>query len=1011
MTTNYNPYCLLPWFSQDNNKRGSQFEDLARWWLVASPTLSSSSTGLVKVVRWEDWPERPSRDLGIDLVGWDLNGRLWAIQCKAYEPSRLVNKSEVSQLVGAAGQRVKGTFFGLIYITASDGYTANAKTVAKNNNVLLLSRTDLDLSSSTLQFPRSEKGLKQFILRNTPTAVRATPKKHQTTAVEETVSHMTTFPRGQLLMACGTGKTLTSLWIKERLVKELSDEQSNAKVVVLLPSISLLSQTLREWAAHRNTQWKQIAVCSDDTVSESRDENFEDMESVDAGFQVTTSQNAIRDFLRNTPGEQIIFSTYHSADKVANAARAEGVTFDLVICDEAHRLAGQAGKSYASVLDEKLFPAHKRLFMTATPKVFSSTAKKTASDEGYLISSMDDAAKFGEVAHRLSFAQAIKDGLLTDFQVVIAVTTDTAAKKLLDEKRFVGLDNITMSVTDLAAALAVGKAAKRHKLTRTISFHSTIKRSKGFIDALEKICSAKLPGLPRSLDVAHVDGSVSATERLRRLDRLKAGSSGFNLLANARCLTEGIDVPSLDGVAFVDPRQSEVDIVQAVGRAIRLSPKKEKGTIIVPVVMSPKDAAEGKLEFTAHKKLRQVLFALRSHDAATAIELDNFVFAQALHAGDTANLDAPQKLVIELDDEKLKEFASKIRTSILKIGSLDALWSERYAAVSVFYETNKRWPTAKDKGSDGILGAWVGSQRAAKRKDKLSPERVSRLEALPSWTWTPALDTWEKNFLALCEFRSRNGRRPYFTDVVEEHCLANWEARQRVLWKQDKLSPERINRLEGLSDWSWDRFSEVWEQNFEDLVSFYDAHKRGPYQRAAGEEGGLAHWVNNQRTAWRKDKLLPERVARLESLPNWTWDCLSDTWEQNFATLCEFHDKHGRWPRQEEDGVQISVGKWATVQRTAFNNGKLAPERAARLDALPGWSWGVLSDTWEQNFSALAEFYSKNQRRPKQRGPGDENRLATWLGGQRGTYKRGTLAPARAERLEALTGMSWSVAA
>ena len=999
---------LLPWFSNDNNERGSQFEDLARWWLVANPALSSSSTALVNVVRWEDWADRPSRDLGIDLVGWDLRGRLWAIQCKAYESSRLVNKSEVSQLVGAAGPLVGGTFFGLIYLTTSDGYTENAKTIAKSNNVLLLSRGDLDLSSGALPFPSSEKELKKFISGNAPKAARATPKKHQTTAIEEAVSHMTSFSRGQLLMACGTGKTLTSLWIKERLIKELSHGRKGAKVVVLVPSISLLSQTLREWASHRNTPWRQLAVCSDETVSSARDESFEDMESVNAGFPVTTSQDVIRDFLRNTTGEQVIFSTYHSSDKVANAARAEGVTFDLVICDEAHRLAGRAGKSYASVLGEKLFPAHKRLFMTATPKVFSAFAKKTASDEGCLVSSMDDAAKFGEIAHQLSFSRAITDGLLTDYQVVIAVTTDAEARKLLDERRFVGLDGMATTASDLAAALAVAKAAKRHSLTRTISFHSTIKRSKGFVDTIEKVCSAKLPGLPRSLDAAHVDGSSAATERLRRLDRLKAGTSGFNLLANARCLTEGIDVPSLDGVAFVDPRQSEVDIVQAVGRAIRLSPNKEVGTIIVPVVMSPKEAAEGRLDATGHKKLRQVLWALRAHDSATAVEIDNFVFAQAFHTAGSCNPITPEKLIIEFDDEKLKEFASKIRTSIIKIGSLDAVWTERYAEVSAYYETNKRFPTPNDQGSDGILGSWIGSQRAAKRKGKLSPERVSRLEALTSWSWDPSLDAWERNFAALCEFRERNGRRPYFTDVAEEKQLANWEARQRVVWKQGKLPSERVGRLESLSDWSWDRFSEVWEQNFEDLVSFYDENKRWPYQRAAGKEGVLAHWLNNQRTAWRKDLLSPERVERLASLPDWTWDWLADTWEQNFAAFCEFHEKHGHWPRQKEAGVKVREGKWATVQRTAWKNGKLSPEHAARLEALPGWSWGVLSDTWEQNFAMVAEFYSKHQRRPRQRGSGDENRLAVWLGGQRGIHRRGTLAPARAARLEALTGMSWS---
>jgi hypothetical protein len=686
----------------------------------------------------------------------------------------------------------------------------------------------------------------------------------------------------------------------------------------------------------------------------------------------------------------------------------EGVTFDLVICDEAHWLAGRAGKSYTSVLDEKLFPAHKRLFMTATPKVFSASAKKAANDEGCLISSMDDAAKFGEIAHMLPFGTAIKDRLLTDYRVVIAVTTDAEAKKLLAENRFVSVDGATMTANDLAAVLAVAKAAERYNLTRVISFHSSIKRSKGFVEALKKVCSANLPGLPQSLDAAHVDGSVSATARLRRLDHLKAGTSDLNLLANARCLTEGIDVPSLDGVAFVDPRQSEVDITQAVGRAIRPSPDKKMGTIIVPVVMSAKEAAEGKLDASSHKKIRQVLWALRSHDSGLALALDDFVFSQVSHPAGFRNLIAPEKIVIEFDEEKLLEFANNIRTCILNVGSPDAEWAEQYSALKVFFDIHKRFPARQSSGEEEVLAVWVKYQRRVREKSSLSPERVMRLEGLPGWSWDPLTDAWNQNFAALQGFRDEHKRWPAYEATGEEAGLARWIGTQRKMRKKSSLSPERVMRLNSIPGWSWDLFADAWNQNFLAVQVFHDTHNRWPIERGSGEEGVLSKWVITQRQAWKKRTLSSERVKRLNSIPGWSWDPLTDAWDQNFAALQVLHDKYKCYftNRDAEEGDEMLAG-WVKSQRRAFKHNTLSPERVTRLEGLPGWSWDPLTDTWNQNFVEVQAFQGKHKRWPAQGAAREEAVLAQWIGNQRQAWKKSTLSSERVKRLEGLPGWSW----
>ena len=874
MPSDPNPAYFLPWFDDDKLTRGTQFENLMRWWLVTDRTLATSTGRLVRVIRWEEWDDRLGIDLGTDLVGWDEKGRLWAIQCKAYAAEHLISKDEVSQLVGDAKTGSGGAFFGRIFITTSDGYTPNAKTIATRNDVLLLSRADLDLSATSLPWPKSETELRIWLVGSAPPRKTITPKPHQAEAVTKSVTHLTSSSRGQLVMACGTGKTLTALWIKERLVAGLPKKRQNNRIVVLVPSISLLAQTLQAWAMNRNTDWKRLAVCSDATAGSSRDDNFDDMAAVDAGFEVTTDRAKICEFLHDTPGEQIIFSTYQSSAEVAAAARAENVEFDLVICDEAHRLAGQAGKTYASVLDEEIFPARRRLFMTATPKVFTSNAKKKATDEGYAVASMDDPKMFGEVAHQLSFGEAIEKGLLTDYQVVIAVTSDAKAKGLLEENRFVGLDGQAMTASDLAAAIAVAKAAELHRVTRAISFHSTIKRSKQFVDTLEKICAEKLPGLPQVLEAGHVDGSVSAKERQRRLDRLKEGAAGFNLLANARCLTEGVDVPALDGVAFVDPRQSEVDIVQAVGRAIRLSPNKALGTIIIPVVCSAEEveeAAEGRLDAAGHKKLRQVLWALRAHEANLAVEIDDLVFAQALSAGKSSKTGVPEKIKIEFDGDDLIDFAAKIRTSILKIGSPNTEWAEKYAAVKAFYESHARWPTQASSGEEGVLASWVNTQRQTNKRGALSSERIKRLEELEDWSWDLYAVAWDKQYAAVKAFYESHARWPTQASPGEEGVLASWLVTQRVTNNRGALSSERIKRLEELEDWSWDPYAAAWDKQYAELKAFYENHARWPTKASPGEEGVLASWVLTQRVTNNRGALSSERIKRLEAIPGRAW--------------------------------------------------------------------------------------------------------------------------------------------
>jgi hypothetical protein len=295
------------------------------------------------------------------------------------------------------------------------------------------------------------------------------------------------------------------------------------------------------------------------------------------------------------------------------------------------------------------------------------------------------------------------------------------------------------------------------------------------------------------------------------------------------------------------------------------------GTIIIPVVMSDKEAAEGKLDASSHKKIRQVLWALRAHDSEIAIAIDDFVFCQASHTSGSRDMIMPEKIVIEFDGEKLKEFAENIRVCILRIGSPDAGWAERYSELEAFLDTHKRWPAQGADGGEREMTLWIGAQRQAFKKSTLSPERVKRLEELSGWSWDPLTDAWDQNFGEVQAFRDKHKRWASHGAAGEEAVLAQWTGAQRQAFKKGALSSERIQRLEELSGWSWNLYADTWAQNFAAVQVFHDQHKRWPAYEAAGGEEVLARWIGAQRRAFKKSALSSERTTRLNSISGWTW--------------------------------------------------------------------------------------------------------------------------------------------
>ena len=605
---------------------------------------------------WMEWPDRHGKpDTGIDLVAKDATtGDTVAIQCKFYDPAHYLAKGDIDSFLSASG---KYPFGQRLIVSTTDRWGKNAEDTIENQQVPVQRLRFMDLAESSIDWSLFDLSTPQVMALKDRKQLRP----HQKTAVAKVVEGFQTHDRGKLIMACGTGKTFTSLKIAEQMVPV------GGSVLFLVPSISLLSQSLREWALEAEVDLRPFAVCSDTKVGKRRGVNpNEDISVVDLPLPATTNPARLHQHLSNTAAGAgkvtVVFSTYQSIEVVAQAQAMGGVPgFDLVVCDEAHRttgttLAGEDESAFVRVHDNTFLKAAKRLYMTATPRIYDDASKAKAGQVQAVLASMDDKATYGPEFHRLGFGEAVSKGLLTDYKVLVLAVDEkevsaTFQAQLADENSELRLDDLAKIVGCWNGLAKRGQGESGFgedtaPMTRAVAFAGTIAKSQQFARMFGEVVDDYLEhqrivtgpdddtddadddatdvtgdggageGALRC-EVAHVDGTFNVLVRNERLDWLKASTDPgtCRVLSNARCLSEGVDVPALDSVMFLNPRKSVVDVVQSVGRVMRLSPGKKYGYIILPIGipagMAPEDALR---DNTRYAVVWEVLQALRAHD-------------------------------------------------------------------------------------------------------------------------------------------------------------------------------------------------------------------------------------------------------------------------------------------------------------------------------------------------------------------------------------------------------------
>ncbi|CPR10900.1 helicase-associated [Mycobacterium bohemicum DSM 44277] len=975
----------------DARVRGKQFEHVCKWFLINDPTYKNT---LRRVWLWNEWTGRWGGDAGIDLVAEDHDGRLWAIQAKAYAPENTVTKADVDKFL-AESSRAVFSYRLLIATTDKLHHVARRTINDQEKQVAFVGLSDLLTSEVNWR-------TKPFDMRPSSRPKPAKPREHQREAIRDVVKGFTKSDRGQLIMACGTGKTLTSLFIKEKLDAE--------RTLVLVPSLSLLKQTIQVWQVNARVPFEALPVCSDQTVGRNEDEAV--AHTSELGVPVTTDAAEIARFLRR-PGPRVVFSTYQSSPQIAEAfALGRVPPFDLAVADEAHRVAGFESSDFSTVLDKTAIAARRRLFMTATPRYFTGRVLKAAQDADLEVASMDDQAKFGTVFYRLTFGEAIKRDLLTDYQVVVVGVDDAMYKEWAEKGTLVTRDG--KKITDartLAGQIGLAKAMRKYDLHRTISFHSRVARAREFAAEMHEVIQW-MPARQRPKGLlwsSYASGEMTAGERhsrLQHLSRLDDGQRG--LLTNARCLSEGVDVPTLDGVAFIDPRRSEVDIVQAVGRAIRRAPDKTIGTVVIPVFIDTDVDPEVALNDSAFKPVWDVIKALRSHNDELAEQLDE-LRRELGRQGQRPRL--PGKIHLDLPARVGSDFA--LAFDVRLVEQTTASWEYWLGMMQRFVERHGHARVPQSYTVDGYrLGGWVGEQRTNYTEGTLKADRQRRLEDLPGWTWDRQADKWEQGFRRLLEYVERHGRaRVPQSYTVDGYRLGSWCQLQRSNYAEGILEGDRKRRLKDLPGWTWDPRADDWEEGFSRLLDFVDRHGRARVPLSHTVDGyKLGQWVSVQRTRRDKGTLEADRQHRLQDLPGWTWQPRADQWEEGFERLLGYVDRHrhARVPRScTVDGYRL--GAWVNGQRNDYSHGTLDADRKRRLEELPGWTWDARAKQWEDGFRRLVDYVERNgDARIPVSYQVDGYPLGEWANMQRDKHFKGTLDKDHCARLEAVPGWVWS---
>lgn len=972
----------------DEQSRGDAFEVFAEaylatqrkhdaanvWPLPTAPTQILQTLGLAV------------RDYGVDGVFATALGDLNAYQVKFRTNRPALTWRELSTFMGLADSpKIRSR----VLVTNCDDLPA---VLNERQGFFCIRGSDLDRLAAD-----DFRAIEAWLAAAAFTARRDGPLPHQMEALDALLPALETHDRVSAIMACGTGKTRIALWVAER--------RHASRILVLLPSLALLRQTLHEWLRESSLpNLAYLCVCSDATVKDGLDSIVAAQSDLD--FPVSTVAASVRDFL-DAPftGTKIVFSTYQSA-RIVGEALKPGEAFDFAVFDEAHKTAGREGRNFAFALEDANLPIRKRLFLTATPRHYNPH-QQDREGEAQLVFSMDRQDVYGPQAYRLTFAEAARRDIICGYKVIISVITSEMVNNELLRRGDVLVQGDVVRARQVANQLAMRDAIEKYGARKAFTFHKTVESAESFVAVGSEGIRTHLP----DFQTFHVNGTMSTARREREMRDFRTAARA--VMSNARCLTEGVDVPAVDMVAFLSPKRSRVDIVQATGRAMRRSPGTGKTTGYVLVPLFVEQAADESVEAAVNRsdfdEVWDVLHSLQEQDDVLA-ELIRHMGEQKGRGNGTDDSEFANRVDIAGVEIELEALRSAVATRCFEslFSSWDIYWGQLAAFKEQFGHCN-----VSSCGTNPQLGAWVVAQRNRRTKGALTDEQIARLDSLGFvWNWQEqkGQETWMKWYRELEAYVREHGN-PHVPRTHANTKLASWVWIQRGMRREDGVEPrnltnEQIALLDKLH-FRWDARGDKWVEMLERLRHFKEQHGHCEVGLVVDADEALLGWVRQQRSLLASGGIAPERKTRLDELEfSWNGEIADRKWSEMYQSLKEYHTLHGNADVPHGWKKDLKLAAWVSQQRQRRKSGLIADQQLRLLDEI-GFTWQHRErGNWEDRLAEVADYKAKQGNCEIPFNYPQNLRLSRFVQKMRAQRNNGTLSAERIARLDAL-GFVW----
>jgi len=801
-----------------------------------------------------------SVEYGVDLLLKTIDDEYIAVQCKF--------KNDETSKLNWSSDKIANLF---AYCPKADGYIvfSNAALLDK----VSLTRQEkftfysighlLEIESSTFKNV-------ELLLNDSQTTQKQyfDPELHQEKSVDECVEWFVEGEesRGQLILPCGAGKTVTALWIKEKLCSK--------RTLVLVPSLALLRQIKNEWSRQRKTQYRYLCVCSETDIDSDNQDSII-THTYEIGGNVTTNPNKIWQFLTSKSEEKVIFSTYQSLKAIVEAIQNKDFEFDFVFCDEAHKTAGISNRVFGIIHDNDKVPTKNRLYATATPRIVKESIRKKLGDNLKYTHDMNDPETFGEEFYRMTFKEAIDKGILVDYKIIAVGVNDLQISQYLEKRRYV---DGNISIDELANNYALEFVMNKYSANHALTFHSRVKYAKEF--------ALRHKNLFNDIDTFSVDGSQPTSIRKSILNEFRNAKKA--VISNARCLTEGVDVPTIDLVYFSDPKNSKIDIIQAVGRALRKKEGKELGYVVVPIFHVKDEELDKSISDSSFKNLLQVIRSLCDQDERLQIEINAIAHGKGKRKN-SKRIDFVSSFEEDVERLQLIGFEEQLKDALFDqiIDKTSNNWDIWYLELQNYLKCHNDYPT-KQKNAE--LYNWIASQRNKRKKGGLKPLEIKKLDDV-NFIWDVIEWKWNKIFEDFVEYAKSNVFPPFKEFDSAE--LVRWYKYQHTCIRKNKTisQEQKMKFLEIDSKFEGPPSRKKWIPKYEDLVKW---RKSNPDRWPSNKKNGIS----------QKEKKL--YIFCEEIKKRYREETLEDYWFDKMASLeFNFEGHRDNWTKRLHDIFKV----------------------------------------------------------------------------------------------------------